>query len=387
MSARRLVRTIAARWGENWRDAMASAVAAGLAWLLAEHLFGHPKPLFAAISAIVCLSPGLPSHFRQALGLLVGVAIGIVVGEFGLLIPDTMPLLRLAFVSFVAIIVAGFLGLPPVVPIQAGVSAILVLALGPATAGSVRMLDVAVGAALGLFFSQILLTPNPVRIIDDAARNLLNALARGLSEGAEAVRHQDRRRAEAAVHRLSRAHDSLVALGAGINAARSAARWSLRGLLAAREVGEIAECYDRHSIRVYASTLLFGEALADAVRKRDGPPPPGLEERLRRVAASCIELAGGEPAPAKLAAAAPSPPSSMLASAPWQASLDRLVLVEKALSRFGCSDRLVAGPEPAATAASAQPDMSEATPRQPQADAVQQDREEETEEVRGHAHS
>lgn len=342
---RRLIRNVAGRWGDIWRDAMASAVAAGLAWLLAQHLFGHPRPLFAAISAIVCLSPGLPSHFHQALGLLVGVAVGIVVGEFGLFIPDTMPLLRLAFVSFVAIVTAGLFGLPPVVPIQAGVSAILVLALGPATAGSVRMLDVAVGASLGLFFSQILLTPNPVRIIDDAARNLLTALAAGLDGCAEAVRRQDRQRARAAVQRLSRAHDNLVALGAGIDAARSAARWSLRGLLAAREVSDIAACYDRHSTRVYASALLFGEALADAVRKQEGPVPAGLEAEIRRVAARCVELAGGEPAPPEPAGGGETelPLAEAPLSAPWQASLDRLALVNNALARFGCSGRLAAG--------------------------------------------
>ncbi len=359
---------------------MASAVAAGLAWLLAQHLFGHPKPLFAAISAIVCLSPGLPSHFRQALGLLVGVAIGIIVGEFGLLIPDTLPLLRLAFVSFVAIVVAGLLGLPPVVPIQAGVSAILVLALGPATAGSVRMLDVAVGAALGLFFSQILLTPNPVRIIDDAARDLLSALARGLDDCAEAVRRLDHKRAEGAVRRLSKAHDNLVALSAGIDAARSAARWSLRGLLAAREVSEIAKCYDRHSIRIYASALLFGEALADAVRKRDGPPPEALERQVRRAAARCAELAGGDPVVGSAAALPSHPPLPV--SAPWRASLDRLALVEQALDRFGCTDRVTRA-EPAVAA----DDDPPPAPRQRRPDTVEQDREAESEEVGGHAHT
>ena len=276
--------------------------------------------------------------------MLIGVATGIVVGEIALFLPDTLPLLRLALVSFVAIIVAGFFGLPPVVPIQAGISAILVLALGPETAGPVRMLDVAVGAALGLFFSQILLTPDPVRIIDEAARHLLNALAAGLDGCAEAVRRQDRGRAEAAVQTLSKAHDSLVALSAGIGAARSAARWSLRGWLAAREVSEIAECYDRHSVRLYASSLLFGEALADAVRKNEGPAPAGLEAQVRRVAARCIELAGGEPAPPQPASGSESQlsPAEEPVSAPWQASLDRLVLVENALARFGCSERLAA---------------------------------------------
>ena len=344
MSARRLIQKISARWRATWRDAMASAVAAGLAWLLAQHLFGHPKPLFAAISAIVCLSPGLPSHARQALGLLVGVATGIVVGEIALFLPDTLPLLRLALVSFVAIIAAGFFGLPPVVPIQAGISAILVLALGPETAGPVRMLDVAVGAALGPVLQPDLLTP--IRCGSSTKRPAIcsNALAAGLDGCAEAVRRQDRGRAEAAVQTLSKAHDSLVALSAGIGAARSAARWSLRGWLAAREVSEIAECYDRHSVRLYASSLLFGEALADAVRKNEGPAPAGLEAQVRRVAARCIELAGGEPAPPQPASGSESQlsPAEVPVSAPWQASLDRLGLVENALARFGCSERLAA---------------------------------------------
>jgi uncharacterized membrane protein YgaE (UPF0421/DUF939 family) len=144
------------RWRETWRGSMASAVAAGLAWVLAQHLFGHSKPLFAAISAIICLSPGLPSHAGQALGLLVGVAIGSGVGELSLFLPEGWPLLRLGVAAFVAILAAATLGLPPVVPIQSGVSAILALAFGPETAGSGRVLDVAGGAAIGLWFSQVL---------------------------------------------------------------------------------------------------------------------------------------------------------------------------------------------------------------------------------------
>ena len=48
-------------------------------------------------------------------------------------------------------------------PIQAGVSAILLVALGPATEGFLRMADVAVGAAVGLLFSQVLAAANQNR--------------------------------------------------------------------------------------------------------------------------------------------------------------------------------------------------------------------------------
>ena len=136
-------------------------MAAALSWLLARALFGHPQPLFAPIAAIICLAPGLPNHGRQAVGLVVGVATGIAVGEAALLVSDTFPALRLSLATFVAIMVASAYGLLPVVPIQSGVSALLVLALGPETAGTVRLLDVACGTAVGLLFSQVLFTPNP----------------------------------------------------------------------------------------------------------------------------------------------------------------------------------------------------------------------------------
>jgi Fusaric acid resistance protein-like len=88
------------RWSEAWREALASALGAALSWLLAERLLGHPQPIFAAISAIVCLSPGLPSHTKQTGGLLLGVATGIVIGELSLALPDHISLLRITLAAF-----------------------------------------------------------------------------------------------------------------------------------------------------------------------------------------------------------------------------------------------------------------------------------------------
>lgn len=151
-----LTARILGRWSHAWREVLAAALGAALSWFLAERLLGHPQPIFAAISAIVCLSPGLPSHTKQTGGLLLGVATGIVIGELSLALPDGIPLLRITLAAFFSMIVAASYGQPAVVPIQAGVSAILIVAFGPATTGSVRMADVAVGAAVGFLFSQVL---------------------------------------------------------------------------------------------------------------------------------------------------------------------------------------------------------------------------------------
>jgi uncharacterized membrane protein YgaE (UPF0421/DUF939 family) len=155
-----LVAQLAARFFERgsdaWREALASALGAALSWVLAQQLLGHQQPVFAAISMIVCLSPGLPSHTKQTMGLLLGVATGIVIGELSLVLPNDIALLRITLAAFLSMIVAASYGLTAVVPIQAGVSAILITVFGPGTDGPNRMLDVAVGAAVGLLFSQML---------------------------------------------------------------------------------------------------------------------------------------------------------------------------------------------------------------------------------------
>jgi uncharacterized membrane protein YgaE (UPF0421/DUF939 family) len=150
------------RWSGAWREVLASALAAGFSWFLAERIFAHQKPVFAAISAIICLAPGLASHSKQAVGLILGVATGFVIGELSLALPDGIPVLKVILATFLAMIVAASYGQAAVTPIQAGVSAILIIGLGPATTGSMRMIDVAVGAAVGLIFDQALDLNNAV---------------------------------------------------------------------------------------------------------------------------------------------------------------------------------------------------------------------------------
>jgi uncharacterized membrane protein YgaE (UPF0421/DUF939 family) len=230
------VARLTARLSGAWRDAASSAAAAVLAWLLATWLFGHPHPVFAAVAAIVCLAPGQPDHGKQALIQILGVATGILVGELALLLPHENPLLRVSLAAFFAILVASCYGLSAAVPIQAGSSAVLVLALGPAAAGTVRLLDVAAGTAVGLLFSQVLLTPDPVRMLDRAAADLLARLHAAFRAAETALETGDAARARAAVQAFSTAHRSLTALGGAIDSARLSTRWSLRGHFHARRV-------------------------------------------------------------------------------------------------------------------------------------------------------
>jgi uncharacterized membrane protein YgaE (UPF0421/DUF939 family) len=143
------------RWRGAWREVAAATIAAILAWIIAEKVFGHPHPLFAAITAMVALAPGIANHRRQAWGQVLGVAIGIVVGESMLFIPH--PVAALAIGVFASMMIASSFGLGPVAPIQAGVSLLLVLTLGSETAGHIRMIDVVIGAVVGLTCNRLLL--------------------------------------------------------------------------------------------------------------------------------------------------------------------------------------------------------------------------------------
>ena len=328
-----LIERLSFRWSTAWRDALASAIAATLAWVLAKYLFGHPHPVFAAISAVVGLAPGLPSHGKQAIGLMLGVATGIIVGEAALWLPDAYPLLRIGFATFFAISIAALYGQAPVVPIQAGVSAVLMLAVGPESAGVVRMLDVVVGASVGLVFSQVLLTPNPIGIIDSSAKDLLEKLASGFGKSLQALEEQNAAKAQNAVQVFSRAHDSLIALENGISMARNTARWTLRGRFVSREVKDIASRYERHAVRLYASALLFGEAFADALRKEEGPPPASLHQRLANVASGCASIAKESEKPVLITVSSNELADAV--SAPWQLCLQHLSTVESTLLTFG----------------------------------------------------
>lgn len=274
----------------SWHDAMAATLAGLLAWLLSYHLLGHAQPLFATITAIVCLAPGLPSHAKQAVGMLVGVTTGMVIGELALFLPGEHPLLRISFTAFFAIFIASAYGLSATVPIQSGVSAILVLAMGPATAGTFRLLDVCVGASVGLLFSQILTTPDAARMVRVAGRRYFSALESGFRVGAEALAQKDAVKAEKALQTFLDSYGALLLLNTALADARSSMQWSIRGKLSARTIGQVVARYDRRNLHLFASVLLLGEAIVDGIRS-GAEPPAGLVARLEKLAVQSATLA------------------------------------------------------------------------------------------------
>ncbi|MDJ0930119.1 FUSC family protein [Breoghania sp.] len=141
---------------------------------------------------IICLAPGLPSHLKQARNIILGVTTDIIVGELMLLVvPTDWGKLRLVIVTFLAIMIAELYGLRVVVGIQASVSAMLVMALGPISAEPDRLINVLIGSAVGVLFSQVLITPDPVRQIDERTKTLFSSLSAGFRQCVSTVENQD----------------------------------------------------------------------------------------------------------------------------------------------------------------------------------------------------
>jgi uncharacterized membrane protein YgaE (UPF0421/DUF939 family) len=164
------------------------ATAAGtLAWLAATHVARHHQPFFAPIAAIVALNTTTGERGSNVFRLLLGVFIGIFVGEL------TTAVLgagygRLALAMFVAMIVARVFGGARIVIAQAAAGAILTVAVSGGSAGTERLGDAVIGAAVALLFTQVLFTPEPVRLIRRAAVAALREMSHLLSLTAHSVR-------------------------------------------------------------------------------------------------------------------------------------------------------------------------------------------------------
>jgi hypothetical protein len=174
-----------------WRLAQATAASAA-AWLIAKDVLDHPEPFFAPISALVSLNTSVGERGLNALRLLQGVVLGIAVGELTLWVLGG-GYGSLALAVFASLVLAQALGRARIVVAQAAASAILTVAVANGEVGYQRLVDALVGAGVALVFSQVLFSPEPLRLLRRFEAKALAAMADALEltaralEGDEAV--------------------------------------------------------------------------------------------------------------------------------------------------------------------------------------------------------
>jgi uncharacterized membrane protein YgaE (UPF0421/DUF939 family) len=210
--ARRLTHRGLRRLREHLWTLVQIMLAATTAWLIAVHLAGHEDPFFAPIAAVSALSASLAERGLMALRLLLGVLLGISVGELASAALGG-GYLALAIAIFCATALARILGSARIVVVQAGAGAILTVVAAAGDIGFHRLIDALIGAGVALVFSQMLFSPEPVALLRRAERLALADMADGLEMTARALERHVDAPAERAMRLLRQLRDRLTELG------------------------------------------------------------------------------------------------------------------------------------------------------------------------------
>jgi uncharacterized membrane protein YgaE (UPF0421/DUF939 family) len=213
--SRALRRVIADRW-----QLLEGTAAATAAWLLAKYVFDHSEPFFAPIAALIALNTAVGERGLNALRLLQGVILGIVVGEV-ILSAFGGGYTPMALAIFVATALARALGGTRVVIAQAAIGAILTVSVADAEAGVARLSDALIGVGVALVFTQLLFPPEPVALLRRAETALLQRMADGLALTAGALEQDDDDLADQAI-------DAFRELPGGLTELRRTRRASAR---------------------------------------------------------------------------------------------------------------------------------------------------------------
>jgi len=180
------------------------ALAAGTAWWLARNALGHAMPFFAPVAAMVCLGFSFGQRLRRVAEVMVGVAVGVAVGDVFVRFFGT-GVWQIVLVVGLAMTLAVLLGAGGLLVTQAGIQAAMVTTLLPdPSAGLSRWLDAATGGAVALAIATVA-PASPIRRSRQQAADVLRELAMILTATAHSLRDRD---GDAATEALRRARAS-----------------------------------------------------------------------------------------------------------------------------------------------------------------------------------
>lgn len=283
--------------------AVQAGLAAALSWLVASEVLGNPEPTFAPAAAVGVIAAALGNRARRTIELVVGVVLGIAVGDLLILAVGTGPW-QTAIIVFAAVTVAAAVRGTGALMTQAGGTAVLIATLTPTTPGLElpRAINALVGGLVGLFVVLVLAPLNPLRTVRRVADPALDLFARQMSASAQALAEGDAHRAEQVLDQMRDTETELKRLDEMVHAAHevvrlSPVRWRRRRTLAAyaRGVDHMDRAYrnSRTLVRRIGTTLRHGE-----------PVPPDLPAAVEQLGEAVRLLhreflAAGEPAQAR----------------------------------------------------------------------------------------
>lgn len=207
--ARERLRASTRRVGLSLFPVLQCALAAGIAWFVANDLLHHPDPFFAPIAAVVSLGLSIGARVRRSVELIAGVTVGIGVGDTLISVIGTGAW-QITLVVVLAMTTAIFLDGGPIISMQAGTSAVLVATLIPPQQGGGpdRMVDALIGGLVG-FLVVTLVPVHPVLRARKSAADILGSASTVLQLVADGLVANDPKPIEAAL-RTARATQSSI---------------------------------------------------------------------------------------------------------------------------------------------------------------------------------
>ena len=316
-------RTAWQRLREAWWPVALASLAAALSWFFAHRVLGHPQPFFAPIAAAIALSTSPIQRSRRIAQMVIGVLLGIGIGEglVAALGTSTTAIGVIVLVTMAASMIAGvsFFSEGMMFANQAAASAILVATLHRHGTGGERVVDAVVGGAVALVLGVVLFPADPLALLRRAELSVLRTLAATLNKvsqlisGALQVDDDWTLRTGADIHRqlaaLARAQATARA-----NVRVAPRRWGLRSAVEAEShrtaqlellgnavLGLVrAAATDIHGTAPIASELQPQiSTLADAIERlanTPGPWPEDLRAHVRALAVGTIAHPASRPA-------------------------------------------------------------------------------------------
>ncbi len=139
---------------KRWQIAQC-AVAAGLAWLIASDVLGHPTPFFAPVAAVVALGTSYGQRLRRVAEVTVGVAVGVFLADL-LVAGLGTGFWQISLVVALAMSSAFLLDGGQLLVTQAAVQSIVVVSLVPDPgAAFTRWTDAVIGGLVALLAATV----------------------------------------------------------------------------------------------------------------------------------------------------------------------------------------------------------------------------------------
>ncbi|MEU3009567.1 aromatic acid exporter family protein [Nocardia asteroides NBRC 15531] len=212
------------------------SLGAALAWFIAHNVIGHPDPFFAPTAAVVSIGISFGARIRRSVELVVGVAVGIGIGDLFIAQVGT-GVWQVGLVVAAAMACAVFLDGGSIITIQAAGSAVLVSTLSQsAGAGPSRMIDALVGGLVGVLMVG-LIPLHPVRRAREHAADVLAVMSKSMITCADGLLEQNSDKVHEALTAVRATQKQIDALRAALEGGREVSRisplyWNSRQRLA-----------------------------------------------------------------------------------------------------------------------------------------------------------